>query len=192
MRMFTDAAFAVAIALPSFAADRSAPTRAAALPFMAKVLVVGVAMALIALAVIFWPWTRDSSVDVATKWGLPGIWQNDCAAPLHVNNPRYTYAVEDGKLLLARDFGDDLRHTSAISDVGVTPRGELHYMVHLVQLGVSRNERLSRRNLLVKSPEGRIRVLSNTVGDKGAESVAGGIRLEDHEPTPWMTRCGAA
>ncbi|WP_428664164.1 hypothetical protein [Reyranella sp.] len=145
---------------------------------------------LIALAIIAWFWTfRDSSIQIATAWGLPGVWQNDCEAPVSAANPRYRFSIEQGKILLRRDFGRDLKDTSEVSDVETTPAGELRYVVHFVQLGNNRQGRASRQNVLAKSADGRIRTVSNKDTGTRVETVVGGIRAEDRSPTPWMSRC---
>lgn len=151
---------------------------------------VGAAVVLVVLAIAGWFWaSRPSSAQVAAGWGLPGIWQRDCEAPLRADNPRYAYSIEDGKVLLRRDFGRDLKDTSEISDVETTPAGELRYVVRFVQLGPSRQERATRQNVLAKAPDGRIRAVANKHADTGEESVVKGIRIGDNNPTPWMRRC---
>jgi hypothetical protein len=146
-------------------------------------------VALVALATVAWWWiSRPSSIQVAIDWGLPGAWQNDCKSPASMGNPRYAYSIEDGTILLRRDFGREMKETSVISQVG-TSGGELHYIVHFVQLGSSRRERANRQNVLAKSPDGRIRIVANRHTGTGEESVVAGIRAEDSKPTPWMSRC---
>lgn len=149
-----------------------------------------VAVALLALAFVLWPSTaRQSSVEVARSWGLPGIWQRDCDTPVRADNPRYNYSVEEGKLLLRRDFGGGINDASVISDVEITPNGEIGYVVHFVQLGDNRQGRVSRQNMLIKSADGRIRTFSNKQAKTGQPSVVGGIRADDLVPTPWLNRC---
>lgn len=149
-----------------------------------------IAVVLLALAIGAWFWiSREASIQAATAWGLPGVWQRDCEMPVSADNPRYEYGIEDGKILLRRDFGDLGKDTSAISDVERLPNGEIQFVVHFVQLGQSRRERASRQNVFTKSPDGRIRTLVNRHASTGEESVTGGIRVEDRKPTPWMSRC---
>lgn len=120
---------------------------------------------------------------------MPGVWQGDCEAPVRLDNPRYRYSIEDGKVLLRRDFGRDMNDTSVISHAEKTAAGELRYVVHFVQLGQTRQDRASRQNVLAKSTDGRIRTVSNKDTDTGVETVVGGVRAEDRTPTPWMSRC---
>jgi hypothetical protein len=186
MRILTNAAAAASIVLSS-AGSRGTRTEGHGRfrPFYLAIPVV-----LIALAIAAWWWTsRHSSVEVATAWGLPGVWQHDCEAPVRADNPRYRYSVEDGKILLRRDFGRDVKDTSVISRVERTSAGELRYVVHFVELGNSRQDRASRENLLAKSADGRIRTIANKDADTGVETVVGGVRAEDRNPTPWMSRC---
>jgi len=191
MRIFTNVAAAASIALPSFAVGGSREPRTGRRSLLGpSYLVIVIAVALLALAIGAWFWTsRESSIQAATAWGLPGVWQRDCEAPARVDNPRYRYSIEDGKILLRRDFGGLAKDASAISDVARIPTGEIQYVVHFAQLGESRQDRASRRNVLTKSPDGRIRTVANKNVGTGEESVIGGIRAEDRNPTPWMSRC---
>jgi hypothetical protein len=190
MRMFTNAAAAASIALPSFARGGLQATRTGLPSMMLRPSYLVIAVALVALAILAWLWTsRPSSVQAATAWGLPGVWQHDCEAPVGLDNPRYRYSIEDGKILLRRDFGGKAKDASGISDVETTSTGEIQYVVHFAQLGDSRQDRASRRNVLAKSPDGRIRTVANEDAGTGEESVVGGIRAEDRNPTPWMSRC---
>jgi len=189
MRIFTNAAAAASIARPSFAFGRAQepPTRRRSGLRPAYFVIVIVCLV---LAIGAWLWTsRDSSVQAVTAWGLPGVWQRDCKAPVGMNNPRYTYGIEDGKIILRRDFGGLARDQSAISDAERLRDGEIQFMVHFAQLGESRKERANRQNVLVKSPDGRIRTVANRNMGTGEESVSGGIRTDDGTPTPWMSRC---
>jgi hypothetical protein len=186
MWVLANAAAAASVVLPSV---RSQATRTGdngrSRPFY-----VAIPVALIAVAITAWLWmSGSSSVEVATAWGLPGVWQNDCEAPVRADNPRYRYSIEDGKVLLRRDFGRDMKDASVISRVEKTSAGELHYVVHFDQLGNSRQDRASRENLLAKSADGRIRTISNKDTDTGVATVVGGVRAEDGNPTPWMSRC---
>lgn len=158
-----------------------------------KPLYLAVPVVLVALALVAWFWmSRQSSIQVVRSWGLPGVWQGDCQAPVGLDNPRYRYSIEDGQILLRRDFGRDLKDTSVISHAEETPAGELLYVVHFVQLGQNRQDRASRQNVLAKSADGRIRTVSNKDADTGVETVARGVRAENRSPTPWMSRCTAA
>ena len=149
-----------------------------------------VPLALILLAAVAWLWpSPNPDAQVATAWGLPGVWQQDCAAPLGADNPQYKYSIEQDKLLLRRDFGGGASDTSEMSNVATTPTGEIYYTVHFTQLGHDRRGRASRQNMLTKSPDGRIRTIANKHAGSGEPSVIGGIRTEDGKPTPWMTRC---
>lgn len=189
MQILTYAAFAASVALPSFMIGQSPEVRTRRRYALAAAGAV-VAVALIALALVLWPRTaRQSWVELAISWGLPGVWQSDCETPVRRNNPRYDYSVEDGKLLLRRDFGSGIKDASAISDVEITSTGELHYVVHFVQLGDNRQGRVSRQNVLIKSADGRIRTFLNKQAGTGEQSVVGGIRAEDLAPTPWLSRC---
>lgn len=189
MRILTYVAFAASVVLPSSMIGQSLEARTRRRYALATVGAV-VAVALMALAFVLWPLTaRQSSVEVATTWGLPGVWQGDCQAPIRADNPRYNYSVEEGKLLLRRDFGGGITDASVISDVEITPTGEIHYVVHFVQLGDNRQGRLSRQNLLIRSADGRIRTFSNKPAGTGQPSVVGGIRADDLVPTPWLNRC---
>jgi hypothetical protein len=191
MRMFTYADFAASIALPSFGAGRS-PATPQARSFRLKALGLGIALlaVLAGLALVVWPWMAGRSwVQIATAWGLPGVWQQDCEAPVSLDNPRYKYSIEEGKILLRRDFGGRTSDASEITDVDLTPAGELGYMVHFVQLGKSRKDQVSRQNVLAKAADGRIRTVSNKQASSGEASVVGGVRAADQNPTPWMSRC---
>ncbi len=143
------------------------------------------AVILIALAISAWFWTsRQSSAQLAVAWGLPGVWQRDCDTPARADNPRYEYGLEDGKIFLTRDFGRGVKDRSEISDVETLSTGELRYVVHFVQLGATRQERMSRQNVIAKAPDGRIRTVTNTQAGTGQESVVDGIRADDKKPTP--------
>jgi hypothetical protein len=192
MGIFTNAAAAASIVLPSFGDGRSQTTETGRRNRL-KPLYLALPVVLIALAIAAWFWiSRQSSIQVATAWGLPGVWQHDCEAPVRADNPRYSYSIEDGKILLRRDFGRGMKDTSEISDVEKTSAGELHYVVHFVQLGQNRQDRASRQNVLAKSADGRARAVSNKDTGTGVESVVGGVRAEDKNPTPWMSRCRQA
>jgi len=186
MRILADTA---AIALPSVGRGGPRATRTgdhgrAGWAYLA------IPVALVALAIVAWWWiSRPSSIEVAIAWGLPGVWQHDCEAPVSMGNPRYGYSIEDGDILLRRDFGHEMKDTSVISHVE-TSAGELRYVVHFVQLGDNRQERASRQNVLARSPDGRIRTVSNKDTGTGEASVVAGVRAEDGNPTPWMSRCG--
>jgi len=189
MRNFTNAAAAASIALPSFAFGRAQEPPTGRHSGLRPAYFV-IAIVCLALAIGAWLWTsRESSVQVATAWGLPGVWQRDCEAPVGMNNPRYTYGIEDGKVILRRDFGGLAKDQSAISDVERLADGEIRFVVHFAQLGESRKERANRQNVLAKSPDGRTRTVANRQMGTGEESVSGGIRTEDRTPTPWMSRC---
>jgi hypothetical protein len=152
-----------------------------------------VTVALIALTIVLWSRSaRQSAVEVATAWGLPGVWQRSCEMPVGSDNPLYNYSVEDGKLLLKRDFGRGIVDASIISDADITPTGEIRYVVHFVQLGDNRQGQVSRQNVLIKSTDGRIRTFSNRQAGSGQDTVIGGIRSSDLTPTPWLSRCGPA
>jgi hypothetical protein len=189
MRILTNAAAAVSIALPTFASGGTQETRAG-VPGRLRPSYLAIPVVLIVLAIIAWFWTsRQSSLQVVMAWGLPGVRQHDCEAPVRLDNPRYDYSLEDGKILLRRDFGRGVKDTSTISEAALTPTGDIHYVVHFVQLGSSRQDRASRQNVLTKSPDDRIRTVSNKDAGTGIETVAGGVRIEDKNPTPWMSRC---
>lgn len=145
---------------------------------------------LIVLAIIAWFWASPQPyARVVTAWGLPGVWQQDCAAPVGMGNPQYRYSIEHDKILLRRDFGSETRDTSVISDVATTSGGEIQYVVHFAQLGNDRRARASRQNVLAKAADGRIRTVSNKLVGTAEESVVAGMRTADRKPTPWMTRC---
>lgn len=147
---------------------------------------------LVALAVAAWFWfSRNPSAEVAAAWGLPGTWQRDCDSPVRAENPRYTYSIEGGKLLLRRDFGGEAKDVSTISDVEKISAGELKYTVTFAQLGANRQEEVIRQNVLAKTPDDRIRAIFNKNAATGAESVVKGILATTGQPTPWMSRCKA-
>lgn len=176
------------------AARSTSPPRRPPLPWLGRILRrplhVALVAAVVALAIAAWLWFfRDSSAQVATAWGLPGIWQQYCDAPVRTGNPRYEYRIEDGKLFLRRDFGGKFKDGSVVSHMATTATGNLQYSVHFTELGERRQDRASRQNVLTKSPDGKIRILVNKDEASGAESVVGGVRTEDGQPTPWMNRC---
>lgn len=189
--MLTYAAFAASIALPVLAAGPS-PASRPALSFRLKAVGLGlIVLAVLAiLSFVGWQWMAGPAwAQIATAWGLPGVWQQNCEAPVGQDNPRYKYSIDKGKILLQRDFGRGAVDASEITDVQLTSTGELDYVVHFAQLGKSRKDQLDRRNVLAKSPTGQIRAIANREIASGVESVAGGIRASDQTPTPWMSRC---
>ncbi len=191
MRSLTNAVAAVLRAVPSAAAGGRQAARPERRSGFRRLYLL-IPAVVIALALAAWFWTSrqsSSSIEVATAWGLPGVWQVDCEAPVRVDNPRYRYSIEDGKILLRRDFSRGVKDASEITDVERTSAGELRYVVHFVQLGDKRNERASRQNVLAKSADGRIRAVANKNAGTGEETVAGGVRAADNSPTPWMSRC---
>ncbi|MCW5735496.1 MAG: hypothetical protein KIS73_15285 [Enhydrobacter sp.] len=187
MLTFGEAAAAVQIASPSFGGGSSAWTGRGRRLRPAYFVV---AIALVALAIMGWFWmSRPTTSQVAEAWGLLGVWQHDCAAPARLDNPRYHYSIDDGKVILRRDYGRGLKDTSVISDLEATSPTEIRYVVHFAQLGRERGKQVSRQNILVRSPEGRVRTVANKNVGTGEDSVVQGVRVEGGNPTPWMTRC---
>lgn len=189
MRTVTEAAAAALIAMPSLRGWREARTGRSG---WLRPAYLGLAVLLVGLAIVAWFWmSRPSSSDVVAAWGLPGVWQQDCAAPARLDNPRYKYGIEGGRILLTRDFGRGLRDTGVISGVEAPSRAEIRYVVHFTQLGGDRKMKAHRQNVLTKSAEGRIRAVSNNTVGTGEATVVDGIRVDDRQATPWMTRCAA-
>ena len=189
MRFLTDAVAAAMALLPSVASGgpRSAWPSFQALPRPLYVAVPVVALVALAAAVWFWVF-REPPMHVAAQWGLVGVWQLDCKAPVRPNNPSYKYSIENGQLLLTRDVGRGTTDTSKISDVTVAGE-EISYVVHFAQAGDKNKETVARQNTLAKSPDGRIRTVINKDVRTGQVTVLDGLRTSDKKPTPWMSRC---
>jgi hypothetical protein len=132
----------------------------------------------------------DSAVENASKWGLLGTWQLDCAAPVAGPNFAEIYVVRNGELFLDRParptnnpklmFSGD---TSAITSATVTDNGSLDLVV---KFSKGSYEIVIGK---VDSANGvGFRVVQNTNLDTNFVTVKDGVRM-DGRPTPVMNRC---
>jgi hypothetical protein len=124
----------------------------------------------------------ETVADTAADWGLVGVWALDCRLPPSQGNAYQAYVVASGgRLVHERDFGlrqdagDVLRATLAVGGIDL-----------LVYFPASAQTRLIT---LAKSPDGRLRILSDSFTSTNEYAVRDGKFAGTGIDTPWQMRC---
>ena len=139
-------------------------------------------LALLGIAGFAAPSTAETAVQIATRWGIVGIWQRDCATPVSRSNDQQAFVIQNGKLYLDRSTGDT-HDSNPITAAEITARGELDLRATLTDY------KQNRQNVHAMSNDGRDHIVVNRNVDTDEDTVRNGILLSDGQPTPWMTRC---
>ena len=129
------------------------------------------------------PVSAQTVSEIAINWGIVGVWQKDCDAPISQSNDQQAFVIRDGKLFLDRSTGE--RHDSnPIVEASIDASGALDLQVAFTTY------RQIRQNVYARMPDGRQHVVVNRNINNGAYSVRNGILLSNKRPTPLLTRCG--
>jgi len=140
------------------------------------------ALVFLGLIAVAHPAAAQSIADTASRWGLIGTWALDCSQPASGSNGYLVYIARGAKVSHERNFGDrrdvnDVREAKAAAD------GGLELVVHFPGL------QQTRRFILIKGPDGRIRATSNSKADGTEPTILDGRFTANGNPTPWQVRC---
>lgn len=119
----------------------------------------------------------------ATKWGLVGVWQLDCKAPVSESNGALKYAVRGGKLFHDRDFGGGRTDSSAVTAVTIKSDETLEVTIPFASISQT------RQFAFFKAADGRIRALYSKNVDTDEYSIRDGKFVANGNATPWQSRC---
>jgi hypothetical protein len=144
-----------------------------------SIVVTSAALALLATTS---PSFAQTAADAAKRWGLLGTWKPDCAAPSARTNNQYDYVVRDGALFLDRDVGD-AKDSVPIPQAVINGDGTLEMVV------VFASASSTRKNVMARGSDGRIRVITNYDVKTLEHSVTDGKLLHNGAEVPWQTRC---
>jgi hypothetical protein len=142
-------------------------------------------MPLVALAAMFaivGPAFAETPVEVATKWGLLGVWRLDCAARPSRSDPDLAYVVRNGKLFHERNWGDG-RDSSAITSASVTAEGGIDLVVKMDSVSQT------REFIDVKQDDGRIRAVMSRNVDTDEYAIRDGKLVSTGNLPPAQTHC---
>jgi hypothetical protein len=128
------------------------------------------------------PSSAETAVQIATRWGIVGIWQKDCHAPVGPDNDRQAFVVREGKLFLERSTGTS-HDSNSIPAASVNARGELELLVIFTAF------KQNRLNVHALSKDGRDRIVLNRNVDTDEYTVRNAILHSTGQPVPWDTRC---
>jgi hypothetical protein len=128
-------------------------------------------------------WTVEASAETpaeaAKRWGLPGNWKVDCAAPISSTNWSLTYAIRQGKLFQDRDNGQ--AHDSVPMPLAVVnPDGSMRVRMdyeHTLEVH------------WIKDAKGRVRALDSQIVETGAFVIRNGKFVNGGNDSLWQTRC---
>jgi hypothetical protein len=138
--------------------------------------------ALAALFAIVGPAFAETPVEVATKWGLLGVWRLDCAAKPSRSDPDLAYVVRNGKLYHERNWGDG-HDSSAIVSASVTPEGGIDLVVKMDSVSQT------REFVDVKQDDGRIRAVMSRNVDTDEYAIRDGKLVSTGNLPPAQTHC---
>ncbi|MDP1837558.1 MAG: hypothetical protein Q8N31_14290 [Reyranella sp.] len=119
----------------------------------------------------------------ATQWGLIGVWQLDCKAPISQSNGALKYAVRGGKLFHDRDFGGGKTDSNVVISARANSDETLEVTISFASFSQT------RQFAFVKAADGRIRALNNRNVDTDEYSIRDGKFLANGNVTPWQSRC---
>ena len=142
-----------------------------------------VAVALLASLVSSGASLAQTVAATASKWGLLGTWQIDCAAAISGSNGALKYVVRGGKLFHDRDFGGGKTDSSAVTSARANPDGTLELTIPFASLSQT------RQFAFVRAADGRIRAFYNKNVDTEEYSIRDGKFTANGNVTPWQTRC---
>ena len=124
----------------------------------------------------------ETVAETAAAWGLMGTWAADCRLPPSEINGYLSYAAAPGgRLAHERDFGlrrdvaDVLRATLAV--------GGIELVVYFPAAAQT------RQIIIAKSPDGRLRVVSDAFPSTNEYAVRDGKLAASGTDTPWQARC---
>ena len=138
-------------------------------------------LAMLGIAGFAAPSSAETVVQTATRWGIVGIWQKDCHAPVGPDNDRQAFVVREGKLFLERSTGAS-QDSNPVPAASIDARGELELLVIFAAF------KQNRLNVHALAKDGRDRIVLNRNVDTDEYTVRNGILLSTGQPVPWETR----
>lgn len=139
--------------------------------------------ALLAVTLLLPPSARaETAAQAASAWGLVGTWTFDCRLPPSEGNAYLTYQVTPaGGLAHERDFGRH-RDSNEVLRAAETVGG-LELTVYFPASAQT------RQIVLARAPDGRVRLVSETLASTGEVAVRDGKDASTGVDTPWQMRC---
>ena len=142
--------------------------------------------ALLAAMAMTTPASADTNADIAVRWGLPGVWRNDCAKRPSREEVTFRYIVRSGRLLLEREFGDG-KHASAVTYADLTDDGSLELTI---AFPAPEGPGLETRVLVLKRLNaGQLLVWSSRTIGTDQYTIKDGQFTDANPARPLLTRC---
>jgi hypothetical protein len=143
------------------------------------------ALALVASLSISFARAQASTADVISNWGLVGTWSENCDQPPSRINMDYSYVIQaGGHVSQQRDFGDG-RDANDVLHAAVLPDRSLELTVRFQNLTPPQ----TRKWVLAKGSDGRIRSIANSKVDGTDQSIRDGKSTTNGKNTRWLARC---
>lgn len=143
---------------------------------------IGGASGLLLLFALPAPSLGQMAAEAAQRWGLLGAWKPDCATPLSRSDGMQIFVVRGSALFLDRDHGD-VKDSNPIPQAVINRDGTIDLTI------VFEWAPQTRRNVMARRSDGRIRVITNWDVKTGDYSVRDGKLLHNGNAVPWVTRC---
>jgi len=128
------------------------------------------------------PSSAETAAQIAARWGIVGIWQKDCNAPVSRNNDQQAFVIRNGKLFLDRSTGNG-HDSNPITAASINAQGELDLRVTFPASGQN------RQNVHAMAKDGRDHIVLNRDVITGEYTVKNGILLSTGNAVPWLTHC---
>ncbi len=124
-----------------------------------------------------------TTAETLAQWGLLGTWALDCSQPASSSNGYLTYrAAGTGKVFHTRDFGSR-QDSNEVVEATIGRDGMLGLVIHFPALAQT------RKFVLMKGPDGRVRAMSNSTVEGAEQTIRDGRFTFNNQPTPWQVRC---
>ncbi|KAB2919524.1 MAG: hypothetical protein F9K29_05575 [Hyphomicrobiaceae bacterium] len=124
-----------------------------------------------------------TTAETLAQWGLLGTWALDCSQPASSGNGYLTYlATSGGKVVHRREFGSR-RDSNDVLEATIGRDGTLELVIHFSALAQT------RKFVLMKGPDGRVRAMANSTVEGTEYTVRDGRFTSNNQPTPWQVRC---
>jgi|SRR5579883_1639861 uncharacterized membrane protein len=136
----------------------------------------------LALATAAAPVHADDAADVATRWGLLGVWKADCARGPSRADVAVRYIVRDGRLWQERDDGNAIE-SNVVSHAERTGDGMLELTVVVAPPGQAQTFVLKREK------DGQFLVWSNRSIGSDRYTIRDGKFTDGNGARPLLTQC---
>jgi hypothetical protein len=147
-------------------------------------------------------YAAETAWDVLERFGLPGVWGADCAAPTTVTNFRYIYSRgSNGGAVRELDFGVGQIVTSVVESAELLSPSTLKIHVRNTDPRYAHLNNLVLETVLIKeinSKTGEMRIRFIEASDSAGQVlikngfVKNGANARVGKPTFWQYRCRTA